>query len=99
MTNEAQLYMMGHHTNVWDVANPTRQLQTYGHPATCPFEIPFRCIQAYTSSDGIVLDPFGGAGTTLIAAERAGRTALLCERQTEYCDATIARWEKWMEKA
>lgn len=98
MTSDARLYMMKHHTNVWDIANNTHQPGKYGHPAVCPVEIPFRCIQAYTGADGTVMDPFGGSGTTLIAAEKAGRTALLCERQPIYCDAAIARWETFTGK-
>lgn len=93
MTGGARLYMMKHHTNVWEVPNNTHQPGIYGHPAGCPLELPFRCIQAYTGVDGTVLDPFGGSGTTLIAAEKTGRTALLCERQPVYCDAAITRWE------
>ncbi|MCC6697354.1 MAG: site-specific DNA-methyltransferase [Candidatus Hydrogenedentes bacterium] len=68
-------------------------MKKFGHPAVCPVEIPFRCIHTYTPVGATVLDPFGGSGTTLIAAEKAGRSALLCERQPCYCDATIARWE------
>jgi hypothetical protein len=42
----------------------------------------------------IILDPFGGYGTTLIAAERTRRKARLIELDPLYCDATIRRWEK-----
>jgi DNA modification methylase len=41
-----------------------------------------------------VLDPFGGSGSTLIAAERTGRHARLIEFDPTYVDRTIARWEK-----
>jgi DNA modification methylase len=42
----------------------------------------------------IVLDLFGGSGTTLIAAEQLGRKAYLMELDPHYCDVIIARWEK-----
>jgi DNA modification methylase len=42
----------------------------------------------------IVLDPFGGSGTTLIAAEKTGRCARLVELDPVYCDVIIQRWEK-----
>ena len=42
---------------------------------------------------GIILDPFGGAGSTLIAAEKTGRKARLIELEPRYVDATIKRWE------
>jgi DNA modification methylase len=41
----------------------------------------------------IVLDPFGGSGTTMIAAERSGRAARLMEIDPIYCDVTIRRWQ------
>ena len=95
MSEDARVYMARHHTNVWELPNPTNQVRDYGHPATCPLEIPFRCIQAYTEVSGLVLDPFGGSGTTLIAAEKTGRIAFLCEFRPEFCDAAVSRWERW----
>ena len=44
---------------------------------------------------GIVLDLFGGSGSTLIAAHKTGRRARLCELNPLYCDRIIARWEKF----
>ena len=44
---------------------------------------------------GIVLDPFGGSGTTMIAAERTGRIARLIEIDPLYCDVTVRRWENF----
>ena len=43
---------------------------------------------------GIVLDPFGGSGTTLIAAERTGRRARLIELDPYYVDAAVNRWAR-----
>jgi len=40
-----------------------------------------------------VLDPFAGSGTTMIAAERAGRRARLIERDPRWCDVILRRWE------
>ena len=44
--------------------------------------------------NGIVLDPFGGSGSTLIAAERTGRKARLIEYEPKYVDVTIQRWQR-----
>ena len=44
--------------------------------------------------DDIVLDVFGGSGTTIIACERQDRCARLMEIDPHYCDVIIARWEK-----
>ena len=43
----------------------------------------------------IVLDLFGGSGSTLIAAEKTGRRARLCEIDPLYCDIILARYEAW----
>ena len=42
-----------------------------------------------------MLDLFGGSGSTLIAAEKTGRRAFLCELDPIYCDRIIRRWEAW----
>ena len=46
----------------------------------------------YGSGDSI-FEPFGGSGTTLIAAEKASRSAYAMERNPAYCDAIVKRWE------
>jgi DNA modification methylase len=45
-----------------------------------------------------VLDPFGGSGTTLIAAEQTGRHARLMELDPRYCDVIVRRWEQFTGK-
>jgi len=47
---------------------------------------------------GTVLDLFGGSGSTLIAAEKTGRSARLVELAAVYCDTIVARWEKFSGK-
>lgn len=93
MTREGRDYMSEYHTDVWEVAAVTNQMERYRHPAVCPVEIPYRSIQAYTGSEAAVFDPFGGSGTTLIAAEKASRRALLMEWHPAYCDVIVKRWE------
>lgn len=65
-----------------------------GHPAAFPEELPARCIKLHTRPGDIVLDPFGGSGTTLMAAEKLDRRAVLIERDPNYCALTIDRWEQ-----
>jgi hypothetical protein len=43
----------------------------------------------------VVLDPFGGSGTTLIAAEKSGRLARLIELDPKYVDVIVRRWQDW----
>lgn len=68
------------------------------HPAAYPVAVPYGCILHMSHKGDFVLDPFGGAGTTLIAAEQLERRALLIEISPSYCDVIIARWEKFTGK-
>lgn len=93
MTREGQEYMSKYHTDVWEIPAITNQMERYGHPAVCPVEIPYRSIQAYTGNKDTIFEPFGGSGTTLIAAEKASRRAYVMERNPAYCDVIVKRWE------
>tara|TARA_R110002111_G_scaffold181935_2_gene247480 strand:- start:1482 stop:2447 length:966 start_codon:yes stop_codon:yes gene_type:complete len=61
------------------------------HFAVFPVELIEPCILAGCPADGLVLDPFGGAGTTAIAAIKHGRNALLCEYSCEYVEIAHKR--------
>lgn len=65
------------------------------HPTMKPVELLTTLIKNSTKSEDIVLDPFGGSGTTLIAATKTGRTARLVESDPHYCDVIRRRWTKW----
>ena len=58
-----------------------------------PVALVERAIRNSSKSRDIVLDPFGGSGTTMIAAERAGRRARLVELDPRYCDVIVRRWQ------
>ena len=51
-------------------------------------------MQNSTKEGDVVLDSFGGSGTTLIVAEQTGRKARVMELDPHYCDVIISRWEK-----
>ena len=63
------------------------------HPTMKPVALVERAISNSSKRGGIVLDPFGGSGTTLIAAERAGREARLIELDPKYVDVIVHRWQ------
>ena len=64
------------------------------HPTMKPVPL-FAYLMANSTEQGdLVLDSFGGSGTTLIAAEQLNRKACLMELSPVYCDVIIARWEK-----
>ena len=77
-------------TSVWDIDKPMKNGE---HPTMKPVELVANCLLDGTKEDDIVLDAFGGSGTTLIAAEQLGRKARLMEIDPHYCDVIIARWE------
>ena len=64
------------------------------HPTMKPIALVERAIQNSSKSRDIVLDPFGGSGTTLIAAERTGRRARLVELDPRYVDVIVNRWQQ-----
>ena len=78
-------------TTILSYAKPTRNGE---HPTMKPVPL-FAYLMCNSSRPGdIVLDSFGGSGTTMIAAEQMGRSARLMELDPHYCDVIIARWEK-----
>ena len=77
------------------VAPPQRNNDFTGqHNATFPIHLPVYVLTTFTNVGEIVIDPFIGTGTTLIAAEETGRTCYGCELMPEYCEITISRWER-----
>jgi DNA modification methylase len=65
------------------------------HPTMKPVALVERAIRNSSKSRDIVLDPFGGSGSTLIACEKAGRQARLVELDPRYCDVIIQRWQNF----
>lgn len=63
------------------------------HPTMKPVALIERCINNSSKPGQLVLDLFGGSGSTLIAAEKTGRTAYLMELDPVYCDVIVTRWE------
>lgn len=70
------------------------------HPTMKPVGLFARLIKNSSKAGGIVLDPFGGSGTTMMACEQLGRVCLMSEIDPRYCDAIVTRWEDFTgEKA
>jgi DNA modification methylase len=85
-------------TNVWDYAGISsvgndRDEQLSMHPTVKPVALIADAIRDCSKRGGIVLDAFGGSGTTLIAAEETGRKARLVEIDPRYADVTVRRWQ------
>jgi DNA modification methylase len=77
---------------VWFVDKPVRNDL---HPTMKPVALVERAIRNSSKSRDIVLDPFGGSGSTLIACEKTGRQARLVELDPKYCDVIVQRWQVW----
>lgn len=68
------------------------------HPTMKPVKLFTRLILNSSKEDDLILDPFGGSGTTIIAAEKTNRTAYVMELDPHYCDVIRKRWTKWAEE-
>jgi DNA modification methylase len=81
--------------NVWRFGRTTPQerLLTGGHPTPKPLALCERAIKSSSRQGEIVLDFFGGSGSTLIAAEELRRRCYVCELVPHWCDVIIRRWE------
>lgn len=78
-------------TTVIDEDKPSRSEQ---HPTMKPIRLMARQIANSTQKTELVLDVFGGSGSTLIACEQLGRKCYMMELDPHYCDVIIDRWEK-----
>ncbi len=87
-------------TNVWSypgVASGTKDARADHamHPTVKPVAMVADAIKDCSKPGGVILDPFGGAGSTLIAAHKTRRHARLVEIDPHYCDTTILRWQRF----
>ena len=78
--------------DVWFFDKPARNDL---HPTQKPVALIERAIRNSSKTSDIVLDPFGGSGSTMIACEKAGRQARLVELDPKYCDVIVQRWQDW----
>ncbi len=71
----------------------------YVHPTQKPVELIQRALENSSKGGDVVLDLFGGSGSTLIACEKTGREARLMELDPKYCDVIIKRWQEFTGQA
>jgi DNA modification methylase len=86
-------------SNVWDYPGVSsigrnRMEELAMHPTVKPTRLVADAIKDCSRRGDLVLDPFGGSGTTLIAAEKTGRSARLIEYDPAYCDTILRRFER-----
>ena len=63
------------------------------HPTQKPAKLAAWFLERYSKRNDLVVDIFGGSGSTLIACEQLGRKCYMCELDEHYCDVIIQRWE------
>lgn len=103
-TNNIELGVHGRYrTNVWDypgifIKNKVNKANINLHPTVKPVGLLADILLDASPRKGLVLDPFGGSGSTLLAAERTGRQARIIEIDPHYCDVIIYRWEQQTSK-
>jgi DNA modification methylase len=90
-------------TNVWEYAGVNtfradRADDLAMHPTVKPTAMMADAIRDVTKRGALVLDPFAGSGTTLIAAEKTGRTCYAIEYDPRYCDVIVRRWQAYTGK-
>ncbi|WLA79954.1 site-specific DNA-methyltransferase [Bradyrhizobium elkanii] len=97
--NNVQLGRHGRNrSNVWDYPSQnswpnSAKAKLAVHPTVKPVALVADAIRDCSNEHDIILDPFGGAGTTLIAAERTRRRARVIEIEPRYVDVAIRRWQ------
>lgn len=81
-------------TSVWEIARPKSSKL---HPTMKPLELVSKAINNSSKQDDIVLDLFGGSGSTLIACEQTNRTCYMMELDPKYCDVIRKRYQNFIE--
>lgn len=80
----------GHALSTWTI---NKRNGDTGHPTEKPVEVPATAVSHSSKEKDVVLDLFGGSGSTLIACEQLGRTCYMMELDPHYCDVIIERWQ------
>ena len=84
-------------SNYWRI--PVKDnTQLENHKACFPVALAAKAIGLMSRTGEIVIEPFCGSGTTIIAAEKLGRICYAIEKDPVYCDVTVKRWEAWTGK-
>ena len=94
------VFIKGHATqneycgNVWQISREHDKRSESEHPHKKPIALLGKALNLCSHEGDIILDLFGGSGSTMIACEQLGRKCRMMELDPHYCDVIIARWEK-----
>lgn len=90
--DDVEVSEFGKMGTVLDLPAHLSRSENINHPAMFPIEFPLQYIEAMTDRGKIVYEPFGGAGSTLIACEKTGRHCRLMELDPKYIQVILQRW-------
>lgn len=93
--NEHKFYGGKAEWDFWDISKTSKNDL---HPTMKPVELCERAVKNSSQINGIVLDLFGGSGSTLIACEKLNRDCRMMELDPKYCDVIIKRWQEFTGK-
>ena len=85
----------GHALSIWNIAKGSGNS---GHPTEKPVSVPEHAVLHSSKKGQVVLDLFGGSGSTLIACEKTNRQCRIMELDPAYCDVIVKRWEDFTGK-
>jgi DNA modification methylase len=80
-------------TTIWKIGRDAQA--SYVHPTQKPVALPEEAIVNSSKGEDVVVDLFGGSGSTLIACEKTGRACRTMELDPKYCDVIVKRWEEF----
>jgi DNA modification methylase len=86
-----------HNPSTWRI-NKQQGKEKTGHPTQKPVAVPQHAIEKSSRNNQIIIDLFGGSGSTLIACEKTNRHARLMELDPKYCDVIVKRWQDFTGK-
>lgn len=85
-------------SNIWQISREINREEQGNHPTPKPIELIAKALSNSSKQEDIVLDVFGGSGSTLIACEQLNRNCYMMELDPKYVDVIIQRWEKFTGK-
>lgn len=85
-------------SNIWQISREINREEQGNHPTPKPIELIAKALNNSSKQEDIVLDVFGGSGSTLIACEQLNRNCYMMELDPKYVDVIIQRWENFTGK-
>lgn len=82
-------------SNIWQISREIKREEQGNHPTPKPIELIAKALKNSSKKEDIILDVFGGSGSTLIACEQLNRKCYMMELDPHYIDVIIQRWENF----